>query len=310
MAGTLCANGLYVSSFSTNQVLSYDSVSGVPLPNTINVANPTGLAFGPDGNLYIAGGGNTVYKYNTATNSLSTIGTAANGLANPDGIAFSGNKLFVADRGNNDVLEYNGSTWSVFASAVVSGGGDLESPTDVAFDSAGNVLVTSAGNNRVLEYDSSGNFTGNFVSTNNNHGPFQPSALAFGPDGNLYVSSPGPDSNNVPANQVLRYTGADMFDGAFVGHNQNGLNSPAGLLFDSAGNLYVASRLSNQIIEYDSTGAFVQVLVSNGPGAPTQPIFMALDPPFASQENPEPATWLTMAGGLAAAAWWKKRRAR
>ena len=82
--------------------------------------------------------------------------------------------------------------------------------------------------------------------------PFYPTVK----DGVLYVSSGG-------THQVLRYdasTGAPL--GAFVAAGAGGIAQPRGLDFDSAGNLYVSSFLTNQVKVYDSGGNYLRDLGS------------------------------------------------
>jgi hypothetical protein len=88
-------------------------------------------------------------------------------------------------------------------------------------------------------------------------------ALTFGPDGNgdgvqdLYVAT-------ADTNEVLRYDGVTgAFLDTFVTTSGNGgLDFPGGLQFDPDGNLYVSSYLGNQVLRYNASGAFQNVLSS------------------------------------------------
>ena len=79
-----------------------------------------------------------------------------------------------------------------------------------------------------------------------------PEDLKFGPDGKLYVADSG---NNVvrridlSAGTIDRFagTGKAGYSGDYGAPLQAQLDSPDGLAFDAAGNLYIADTLNNRI---------------------------------------------------------------
>src|SRR5207249_2582735 len=94
---------LYVNSFSNGRVLRYDGSTGAPLPalgkpDAIFVTpgdgglqNPTGLIFGPDGNLYVSSrGNNSVLRYNGTTGDFldAFVREGAGELTSPRGLVF------------------------------------------------------------------------------------------------------------------------------------------------------------------------------------------------------------------------------
>ena len=202
-----------------------------------------------------------------------------NGLLDPVGMAFDGNgNLWVAD-GNRRVVEFSPpfttgmpatlvlgqpNFLTVTSSASASG---LAFPTELAFDSAGNLWVVDQGNNRVLEYKppfvtgqsasvvigqpdftSSGSAT-TAISLN---GPY---GIAFDATGNLWVS----DFHN---NRVLKFTppfangqAASLVLGqpnfttnGISGDNQVDIAGPYGLVFDTTGNLFVDEVSWNRVV--------------------------------------------------------------
>jgi len=118
----LFADGvLYVTSFGTNEVLTYDGGSGAFLGVFVaagsgGLLGPRQLTFGPDGNLYVANGGdNTVAR--------------------------------------NSVLRYDGQTGAFIDEFVAEQSGGLKVAMGVLFDASGRLLVTSRDTDQILVYE-------------------------------------------------------------------------------------------------------------------------------------------------------------
>ena len=116
--GPLVARGgdLLVSSRFTNNVLRYDAMTGAfksVFASGNGLANPNGIAYGPDGNLYVGLGDEArVLRFHGQTGEFMDefIGPAApGGLVNCRAIAFGpdGN-LYVNSGSGNQVLKYDG----------------------------------------------------------------------------------------------------------------------------------------------------------------------------------------------------------
>jgi hypothetical protein len=94
---------------------------------------PTGLVFGPNGNLFVASESTfSVLEYNGTTGAFVRTFTSGGGPVFPFGLAFGpSGDLFVSSVANNLVLEYNGTT-GAFVRTIPSRGG-LDLPTGLAF---------------------------------------------------------------------------------------------------------------------------------------------------------------------------------
>jgi len=111
---------LYVSSGSTDNVLAFDGEDGSferKFARHGGLIEPEGLAFGPDGNLYVSSRSDEVLRFDGATGEFIDVFASGHGLVDPAGIAFGGpgDDLFVAsgltDDGRGDqILRFDGVT--------------------------------------------------------------------------------------------------------------------------------------------------------------------------------------------------------
>lgn len=156
---------------------------------------PTGLTFGPNGNLFVSSfNTNSVIEYDGSTGALvgTFVAPGSGGLISPFGLVFgpSGN-LFVASS-DNQVLKYSGATGAFLRVFVSSGNnGGLTVPRGMAFKPDRNLLVASFGSDQVLEYNGT---TGLFIGQFNNGGTDvalrmdEPWGVRIGPNGHVFVS--------------------------------------------------------------------------------------------------------------------------
>jgi|GEM_PF-5247458 len=216
-------------------------------------------------------------------------GTTQTTLSNPTGATFdSFGNLWVADEMNNRVLEFappfsdgmsatlvlGQSSFTTNAQATSQNGMNL--PTDVAFDSQGNLWVADAHNNRVLEFvpGTSGCASGQFCTgmgaelvigqpgfSTNSPGTTQstftdPVTVAFDSRGGLWigvfsdhrvVEFAPPFSNGMAASIVI---GQSSFTTSTATTTQNGLSSVWGVAFDPAGNMWVVDEGNSRVLEY------------------------------------------------------------
>ena len=275
---------LYVTSNDNNQILAYDSQTGAALavPAFPGFTDPTGVTFGPDGNLYVASGANNnVQKFNPQTGALLGVFTTGGALDEPKGIVFGpdGN-LYVVGGASREVLRFNGVT-GAFIDIFVAAIPQINSPAALAFGPNRNLYVSDPDNNAVLKFSQTGAFVSTFIGPAVG-GLCEPLGLIF--KGNsLFVASSGsnvdgdncgPGGNGSDA--VLRYdatTGA--FLGNFVASESGGLSNPVGLAFGPDGNLYVASEDGDSILKYDgNTGAFISTIA----GGLSGPFYLAFAP--------------------------------
>jgi sugar lactone lactonase YvrE len=209
-----------------------------------------------------------------------TPATTSTGLNTPNGLAFdSSGNLWVVDSSNNRVLEFKAPFSTGEAASLVIGqptfttnyytitnSTSLNSPNGLAFDSGGNLWVADLLNGRVIEYTTP--FTTreaaslvigepSFTVANDEvskTGLNAPNSVAFDSSGNLWVVDghrvlkyAAPFATHEPASVVI---GQNDFTNSSTVTTSTGLDTPSGLAFDSSGNLWIADKLDNRVLEY------------------------------------------------------------
>ncbi len=259
--GLSVAGDLLVSSRFTNNILRYDSVTGAfknIFASGNGLANPNGIAYGPDGNLYAGLGDEPrVLRFHGQTGAFidEFVGPATpGGLINCRGIAFGpdGN-LYVASGSGDQVLKYHGGTGSFLG--IAAQGNGMDGPVGLAFGPDGNLYVTGALSNRVYVFDSNAIF----LRTLSCGPPFSNSVgVAVDSAGRVFVSQS-------VSNNVLAFDSANgSCQGVFA---SGGLNIPIYTTIAPDGNLLVGSFGNDSVVKFNITnGQSMGALIPSGSG--------------------------------------------
>jgi uncharacterized protein (TIGR03437 family) len=282
-----------IKTVAGNGNFGYKGDGGAATNASINTA--TGILLDPNGVIYFADTYNDCVR-KIANGVISTFAGQCNNpgfsgdgkaataaqLSRPSGLAFDpfGN-ICIAD-------SLNGRIRMVSTTGVIStlaGATQLSYPAGLATDSAGNLYIADSLNNEVYKYSFKSAALTLFAGTSSAPGGFAgdggaasqallngPSGVAVDASGNLYIADAGNERlrqvngagkiSTTAGNGGFRFAG----DGGKAINAQ--LNSPSGMAFDTAGNLYFADTANNRIRKITPAGV-ITTLAGNGIAAYT-----------------------------------------
>ena len=225
---------------------------------------PTGLAFAPDGTVWVSDRDNGLLRHLAASGRfLDAVGSAASAdggdeaveLAEPRGVAVdSRGAVLVADTRADriDKLAPDGelvAAWSAptggFSGWAGSEAGTqgFQRPLAVAVSAAGSTFLTDSGNDRVEELDSQGRLIASWGGRGSAPGRFEsPDGLAVDAAGDVFVADGVLD-------RIQEFTPHGKLLGAWgsAGTGRGELREPTGMGLDCRGDLLVADTGNNRV---------------------------------------------------------------
>ena len=269
--GTVAGNGL----------LSYGGDGGPAAGAQLNA--PQGVAADTSGNLYIADTGNNSIRKVQANGVISTVagsgvsggaaaGNGSNQFSGPRGMAAdSSGNIYIADSQNERVvkLSASGGLSVVAGNGTAGSSGDqgaatsaeLNTPSSVAVDGAGNLYIADFGNDRIRKVSPSGTIT-TIAGTGNS---------GYSGDGGLATSAQISQAQGVAVDSAGNVYIADTGNNAIREVSPSGIIqtltlivSPVAIAVDSLGNLYVTDGSSLVYEIYPFASPIVVLIGGNG----------------------------------------------
>jgi len=283
------AGRIYVSDSNNQRIQIFDpsgvysatiGVTGEPGPQEDRFQNPQRITIDVDDNLYVADSGNQrIQIFDTNGVYSATIGvTGVSGseniqLNNPMGVTVDADRIYVADTYNNRVQIFDRTTLGYLATLGTGwGSGDYEfkNPNDVAVDADGNLYVADADNHRVQKFNDSLQYVRTFGTTDipyltDGYHYFLPDDVAVDRYGNIGILEDWHGERFIK----LDAKGSEQFtigEAGIAGDDLDHLSSPAGIDFDTLGNIYIADCSNHRVQIFNSDGDFQETLGS-GPGS-------------------------------------------
>lgn len=267
------------------------------------LSGPAGIAVAPSGVVYICDGRNAVVRKVSTSGIISTFagngtagysgdgGAATDASISPTAVAVdrSGN-VYVVDNRNNVVRKIDGSgtintiagdgTGGYTGDGAAASAAELNRPSGIAIDTAGNIFISDSRNFVVRKINTSGvisTYAGSGTAGSTGDGGAassatfnRPGALAVKTDGTLYVAD--------GQSNVIRAISASGTINAFAGTGTAGysgdgaaataatLSNPNGLAVDGSGNVYVADGVNNVVRKINGSGVISTYAGNHNPG--------------------------------------------
>jgi len=291
LSSTVFGQQYQIATLAGNGTAGYQDGSDL---TAVQFTNPNALAIDSKGAIYIADTGGFRIRLLSGSSVTTIAGTGSSNpysgttgaatsanINSPGGIAVaSDGTVYIAETSNHVVRKISGGNLSVFAGNALQGyqgdGGnatdaELNAPTSLTLDAAGNLYIADTGNNLIRRVDKGGIITSYVGGTGPTANSLKnPTGMCFDAAGNLYIADTGNRriAKYFPtANQGRVATFAGNGNVGFAGDGDLAtkaqLNNPVGLAMDSAGNLYIADA-NNSRIRKVTTSGYIYTIAGSG----------------------------------------------
>lgn len=245
------------------------------------VDQPSDLAIGPKGNIYLVDGVNNRIVVTNSDGALQfTFGKGGRNpgeFQNPMGIdIFKDGKVFIADTGNHRIQVFNlNGTFLYMFPVKTSAGEKPADPVDVlALDLKNYLYVSDNDNHKIKVYQQDGTFAFEWGGFGEVRGKFRyPGILAVNEYNQIFVV----DVLNTRIQKFDPY-GNFISEIGTWGVSPGGLFKPKGVAIDKAGRVFITDSFMGCIQVFTDLGGFLGVVCEKGtPKTFTTPVGVTFD---------------------------------
>jgi sugar lactone lactonase YvrE len=193
-------------------------------------------------------------------------------LSTPSGVAVDASRIYVADTGNSRIQIFDRTTRTYFAtlgSGSGQGDAELDLPTDVVVDSAGNLYVADYNNTRVQQFDPTWDYARTYGSTRVPYlpdGHYNSPLVSTDAEDNILITEEwGHRLIKLNLDGILQWS---FGEAGVSGWDNEHLSSPTRVAADSSGNIYVPEGWNCRVQIISPDGEYLNTLgISCGSGA-------------------------------------------
>lgn len=250
-----------------------DQTIGSPGSQPGQFQAPRGIAFAPDGSMYVADSRNhRIQRFSTdgqLMNSWGSFADVAQGNApggtfnEPWGIAVAPDgSVFVADTWNYRIQKFTAggqfvTMWGYFGQKETPDA--FYGPRDIAFDSQGRVYVTDTGNKRIVIFDQNGGFIAQFGVAGFDPGQFDEQVgLAINADNEIFITDTWNQRVQVFIFDDTTQQGIYLRSWDIYGWEGQSVENKPYIAVDDLGHVFITDPENFRVLEFNGTGEFIR----------------------------------------------------
>ncbi len=253
--------------------LPADQIIGSPGASPGQFQSPRGIAFAPDGSLYVADSRNHRIQHFSVDGQLLhswgsfadiAQGNAPGGTFNEPwgiGVAPDGS-VFVADTWNYRIQKFTPegqfiTMWGYFGQGEAPDA--LYGPRDVAFDAQGRVYVSDTGNKRIVIYDQNGNYIAQFGMAGFDPGEFDEQVgLAITAENEIFITDTWNQRIQVFTFDEASLQGIYLRSWEVAAWSGQSVDNKPYIAVNEFGHVFVTDPENFRVLEFSGTGEFLR----------------------------------------------------